>query len=356
MKIKLSELKSNPFKKEINGGKLNETNISKLIESINHGTLPKIFTVRKLGNNYELCFGHHRLEALKRVKGKNYEVIIDVVKRTDEQMIVDMARENLAQRSDDFREEMATVKFVRKYLNDQLRNGAIRRRPHERSDQDIGARQIALFLSKDGKMISHSKVANLLKIDARVSPKLIEQAETSKNQWDAKTNVSPSILNEVAQLKDFKDQELIVKKAQDEEIGHKKVREIVSSFQDAPPEVKEKVRKGEINLSEIKEEVENEEMNQRSKAIKNAKDNELRIKKTEEMLTDLKDQIDTEFYRINKLMFLVGKVRKTKLYLQKPKEKENFFKYLDGIISRVEKWSINLRNLKENLELEVIAE
>ena len=59
---------------------------------------------------------------------------------------------------------MATVKYVKKYLSEQLRNGALHRqvKPHTRNDQEIGSRQIAEFLSKDGKMISHSKVANLL--------------------------------------------------------------------------------------------------------------------------------------------------------------------------------------------------
>ena len=97
------------------------------------------------------------------------------------------------------------------------------------------------------------------------------------------------------------------------------------------------------------------ELDKRAEEIKKSKEGEIKIKRTEEVLSDLRDNIDREFKRINKLMFLVGKVRRTKLYLHKPKEKEDFFRYLDGIIDGVERWSKELRNLKDNLELEIIS-
>ena len=45
---------------------------------------------------------------------------------SDEQMLVDMVRENLTQRSDDFREERDSIVLVEKLLKDKLeRNGAL---------------------------------------------------------------------------------------------------------------------------------------------------------------------------------------------------------------------------------------
>ena len=128
-------------------------------ESIEHGTLPEIFTIRKSDNYYELCFGHHRQEAIIRKKNKNHKVLGHVVERTDEQMIIDMARENLTQRSDDFREERDTVLFVKGYLSDKQpsvmhhdKRGKFQKGVKNIS-HGIGARQIAEFLSKNGKVV-----------------------------------------------------------------------------------------------------------------------------------------------------------------------------------------------------------
>lgn len=81
-----------------------------------------------------------------------------------------------------------------------------------------------------------------------------------------------------------------------------------------------------------------------------------RIKTTEQSLDNIKKQINDEIHRIGKLMAIIGQVRRTKLYLRNPKYKESFFKFLDGSIDRVERWVHDLKNLKTNLEFEIIKE
>jgi hypothetical protein len=53
MKLKISELKSNPFKQYINKGKLDKNRLDILKESIDHGTLPEHFFARKYNGSCE---------------------------------------------------------------------------------------------------------------------------------------------------------------------------------------------------------------------------------------------------------------------------------------------------------------
>ena len=74
MKLKLSELNPNPFKKEINGGKLKEETIKKIQANIEEIGLMGSIPIFKKDDKYFLVAGHHRVEALKRTFGKDYEV------------------------------------------------------------------------------------------------------------------------------------------------------------------------------------------------------------------------------------------------------------------------------------------
>ena len=116
MKIPISSIKPNPFKKFINDGKLDKERVGKMEESIAHGTLPNYFSVRKAGAGYELCSGHHRLEGFKRKHGKDFKVEVGVVDFSDETMLVDMVRENLTQRDSDFQDTESSVVLARAWL------------------------------------------------------------------------------------------------------------------------------------------------------------------------------------------------------------------------------------------------
>lgn len=102
IELQVGEIKSNPFKKYISNGKLDEERLQKMEESLTHGTLPLSFTVREKNGGFELSSGHHRIAAIKRKKGKDFKVSINIVDYSDELMLVDMIRENLTQRGSDF--------------------------------------------------------------------------------------------------------------------------------------------------------------------------------------------------------------------------------------------------------------
>ena len=313
IKIKISDIKPNPFKKNINKGELSKETISKLIESIDHGTLPELFTVRKSEKNYELCFGHHRQHAIKKKKGKDYIVLCDIVERTDEQMIVDMARENLAQRSDDFKEERGTILFVKDYLSRTVMGHDSSKKTHK---NEIGARQIALFLSKDGKVVSHNKVARILKIENSISPEIIKDVERSSNQWDKDDNkISVSVAEEISQIKEHKDQKMFVEEVKEKQIGHKKLREVVSAFQKSDEETKAKVRTKEIDFEDIKIENLKKEIKKRAEEELQENKGQIRVTHYKKFLRDAGNQVgDTNDRILKTCAYLEGLEKSGVLY------------------------------------------
>lgn len=116
MKVKLSQLKSNPFKKEINGGKLDEDTIKKIQVNMDELGLMGSVPVVKRDDKYYLVSHHHRVEALKRKFGKDYEVEIDIKKYSDDQLLRGMVVENLTQRNNEYREEEDNILTIKNYL------------------------------------------------------------------------------------------------------------------------------------------------------------------------------------------------------------------------------------------------
>tara|TARA_R110001606_G_scaffold314271_1_gene460931 strand:+ start:363 stop:1268 length:906 start_codon:yes stop_codon:yes gene_type:complete len=93
MKIKLKNIKKNPHRDfELNP--LNEEKTKKLIESIKHTEFWNNLLARKKGETYELAYGHHRLEALKRTYGGDHEIELLTRDLNDETMLKIMLDEN----------------------------------------------------------------------------------------------------------------------------------------------------------------------------------------------------------------------------------------------------------------------
>ena len=117
MKLKLKEIKSNPFKKNINGGKLDEESIKKIQSNIKELGLMGSLPVFKKDNQYFLIAGHHRVEALKRTFGKEHEISVDIKDYSEDQILRGMVVENLTQRNNEHTEERANIVAIRDYLN-----------------------------------------------------------------------------------------------------------------------------------------------------------------------------------------------------------------------------------------------
>jgi len=190
VKISIEEIKFNPFKKFINGGKLEEERIDKLVESIEHGTLQPNFVGRKTSDGkYEISSGHHRLGAFKKKFGKDFKVEFMPVKFSDEQMLVDMVRENLTQRGEgSFRDTEESLVLARKYITNHpevakrvgdLPDGQGCRK--DMGEDYISAKTISKFLSRNGKAVSRELVRQYLNIYDKLDKNLHKKIENSQS-------------------------------------------------------------------------------------------------------------------------------------------------------------------------------
>jgi ParB-like chromosome segregation protein Spo0J len=109
MKVSLSQLKSNPHR-NIENYPINEDKVQELIKSYENTEYWGNIICRKVGDHYEIAFGHHRLEALRRMKFQQVEVIVK--KLDDGTMLKMMADENSESWSSNASIDQETVKAV----------------------------------------------------------------------------------------------------------------------------------------------------------------------------------------------------------------------------------------------------
>ncbi len=197
MKVKIKDLKSNPFKKEISEGKLNQEQVDKIKVNIKKLGLMGSIPIRKFKGKYQLVSHHHRLEALKQLYGKEHPVEVMVHNYDDEQMLRGMVIENITQRVGEFREETENFVVVRKYLNENvdrlttLRDSRKVKFKHaeKRYREKATAEDIARWIDPDYKVISHDKVTQLLKIEDNLDPSLKKRIEkTHKGSAEKRTD------------------------------------------------------------------------------------------------------------------------------------------------------------------------
>jgi len=271
IQIEVNKIKPNPFKKEIGKGKLNEEQIQKLIEGYKQTTFHENLLARKnKKGEVELVYGHHRLEAVKRVYGKTHKISINIVDFNDEQMIIDLCRENLTQRWNEFRQEMDTVLLIRKYLEQKFCKGGLQKvktggRPKEPAD----SRTIAKFLSAEGKTISHSKVADLLRMNENLDKKILEKVQKFRGAEGQEEGVSIKQAEALSKIKDKKEQKDVLKamKRSDEKLGWKQ-GQAITEYLKASDKTKEELRKGELELEDIKIENFKDELKKRGEEQK----------------------------------------------------------------------------------------
>ena len=116
MKIKIKDLNPNPFKKEINKGKLNSEIVRKIQANIKELGLMGALPVIKKDKKFHLIAGHHRVEALKQSFGKDYEVECTLHNYSEENILRGMVVENLTQRADELVEVTENLGAIRKFL------------------------------------------------------------------------------------------------------------------------------------------------------------------------------------------------------------------------------------------------
>jgi hypothetical protein len=117
MKIKLADLKPNPYRK-IDKYPINAEKVKALMNSINETSFWDNIVCRERNGKYEIAYGHHRLEALRRI-GQT-EVDIPVRDIDDSTMIRIMANENMDEWQSNTSVMLETVLTAKEYLEGEL--------------------------------------------------------------------------------------------------------------------------------------------------------------------------------------------------------------------------------------------
>ncbi len=169
MKIKVSQLKPNPFR-DMKRYPIDEEKVSQLAKSMQDTTFWDNILARPAENGfYEIAYGHHRLFALKKVMPKG-TVDIPVRPLKDDEMLRIMANENAEDWGSSTATDYETIRTVREFLRknptvwaDQLSKRQLIKKVG--TDKGPGAAAISKFL---GGVWSKSKVDHVLRIIVQV--------------------------------------------------------------------------------------------------------------------------------------------------------------------------------------------
>lgn len=273
MKLPLSELNPNPFKKEINGGKLNKETIIKLISNLDKLDLMGAIPVVKRDEKYCLVSHHHRVQALKIKFGKKHEVEVIVHNYDDDQLLRGMVIENLTQRNDEFHEVTDNLLAIETYLNKNPKILHVLRASRETSDKDsLGrkivrgalegeykdkatANDIAAWLDNNsGDIMSHDKITNCLNIKKNLAPELYEQikntqAGSATERDEALQETQAVYLSRIKDKDEQKDLAQALKTTSEQRVRAQGA--LISEYKKANEDTKKKVREGKIKLEEL---------------------------------------------------------------------------------------------------------
>lgn len=109
--VKLSELRPNPFR-NLESFPLNSGKVAALEDSIRETTFWPNVVARPGAQGYQIAYGHHRIEAARRVLGSDAEVHVVVRELPDALMLKMMANENMSDWASDVAAELETVRAV----------------------------------------------------------------------------------------------------------------------------------------------------------------------------------------------------------------------------------------------------
>ena len=264
MKIKISKLNPNPFKKEINKGKLSDEQVKKLMSNLDKLKLMGALPVVKRESKFYLVAGHHRVEALKRKFGENYEIEVTIHNYNDDELFRGMIIENLSQRRGEFQETKSNIVACRNHLKNfpeilkELRGDSPRgSSKHTTLPDEVTANDISEWIDKQTeKVLSKDEILDFLNINDKLDEdlqKVIElKHDKTKEERDNPDTINKSqavILARIDDKKEQKDLAEALKNSQEQRVREQ--GKLVSAYKDATEEVKEKVRGGELDIADI---------------------------------------------------------------------------------------------------------
>ena len=257
MKVKLSQLKSNPFKKEINKGKFDRAQINRLKSNLKELGLMGSIPARKNGKNIEMVSHHHRVQALKEVYDSNYEIEVTLKDYSNEQMLRGMVIENLTQRVDDFKEVNENLKVIQKYLMTVQTLNTHKKLDKKgrinRQEETGSVRQINKWLNKNGEVLSIGTISMHLKIAENLDKELYDRIEKThygnasrRTDKDVLSQTQADYLSSIEDKEEQKDLFKALKNTKEERVREQ--GKLLSKYKKADEELKKKIREGKRDL------------------------------------------------------------------------------------------------------------
>lgn len=117
MEIKIKDLQPNPYR-DIENYPINEDKVISLMDSISQTGFWDNILARKINGNIQIAYGHHRLEALKRVLKPEDVIDIPIKDLSDAIMIKIMANENKMEWETETTVIDETVRVTKKFLDE----------------------------------------------------------------------------------------------------------------------------------------------------------------------------------------------------------------------------------------------
>lgn len=227
MRVALCELSPNPFKKQINGGKLNQEKIDKLKESIKSDGFWSGIMCRKVGGEYQIPFGHHRVESAKQVLGDKYVIDIPILKLSDEQMVRMLANENSMQNEEYAIYQVDTVVMAQNYLKEFRPQ---RERKSTGRPPEVGSvEHISEFLGE--KNWQKTKVSQYLRMHEQLHPTILRNLRNSPNTGSDEAGFTVSHARSIVRL-GKKEQKDVYDEIRDKDLNHREMYDVVSSIDD----------------------------------------------------------------------------------------------------------------------------
>lgn len=240
MKVKIKDLHFNPFKKEINGGKLDKEQVKKIKASIKELGLMGSIPIVQDKSKYYLVSHHHRIQALKELGYKEIEATIQ--NYDEDQLLYGMVMENLTQRTNNFQEVVQILKCVRNYLKKKYNKSS--------------SKHVADWLNRQGEIMPLTQISDYILVADNLSRKLYNKVEKthsgdSSRRTDKKT-ISQTQAIILATIEDQQEQEDLAEALHNSrEIRVRDQGKLITQYKKADKKIKKEIRKGERDIVDI---------------------------------------------------------------------------------------------------------
>lgn len=268
--IEIGKLKANPYKKEINKGKMNEVQIKEISGNLKELGYMGAIPVVKIKGVYHLVNSHHRIEALKRKFGNKYKVAITIHDYNDDQLLRGMVIENLSQRGTDFREERENIKAVEEYLNKNKKilhavrdsrgaskgidslgrknKGSLQKKDYQNG---VTAKDIQQWLQLSKEKWGDGTITNIMNIYKKLNKDLLEDVNYVRGgHKEEESHLSVEDARNLSRI-EVKEQKKIQKILDDTGLDHKAKSRMITNYVKSDETTKRLVLEKKIDIASL---------------------------------------------------------------------------------------------------------